>query len=87
MAEKILSARLDEGVVHQIGYLAQRLRTSKKQILERAVTELARRIEATSDTTILKQTCGAWQREKESVEHTATLGRAAFRASFGRRRR
>jgi predicted transcriptional regulator len=40
--DKIISARVDESVVRQIGLLAKQLETTKKQIIERAITFFAK---------------------------------------------
>ena len=86
MADKVLSTRLDESIVRQIGNLAQRMGTSKKHIIERAVLELTERIEGEQGTSIMRQTSGAWSR-KERPQQTVEKARAVFRASLDRRRR
>ncbi len=83
--DKVLSARIDEAVVRRIGDLARRLRTSKKDILERAVNLFAESVNKSHATDIFEQTSGAWQRS-EGPEKTVTRVRRAFRESLVRHR-
>ena len=43
--DKILSARVDESVIQRIGSLARQLNTTKKKIIEGAITLYAEKIE------------------------------------------
>ncbi len=83
--DKILSARLDESVIRQIGSLARRLKTSKKRILENAVELYAETVEADSKVDVFEKTSGAWKRP-ESAEKTVRDVRTAFNQSMKRRR-
>ena len=84
--DKILSARVDEGVVRRIGSLARRLNTSKKNVIESAVELYAQKVEGEQNTDVLEETCGAWKR-KESAEQLVRKARGAFRQSMTRRRK
>ena len=79
--DKIFSARVDEAVIKQIGNLARQLNTTKKQIIEGAVTMYARRIENEIKQDVFDQTFGAWQRE-ESATETVKKSRKAFQDSM-----
>lgn len=81
--DKILSARVDESVVQQIGNLAKQLNTSKKQIIEGAITLYAEKIEKETKKDILDQTFAAWQRN-ESARETVQKVRKSFRDSMER---
>lgn len=84
--EKIFSARLDEAVVLKIGLLARKLGTSKKAVIERAVTELAANLDDQEELDPLQLSCGAWQRD-EAPEVTVEQARRAFREGMQRYRR
>ncbi|NOY59370.1 MAG: hypothetical protein GXO75_10660 [Calditrichaeota bacterium] len=79
--DKILSARVDESVVQRIGNLARQLKTTKKQIIEGAITLYAEKIEKETKQDILDQTFGAWQRN-ESIKETVQKARKSFRDSM-----
>ena len=83
--DKIFSARMNEAVIHRIGSLARRLRTSKKRVLENAVETYAARIEQETRSDVFEETCGAWRR-KETARQTVDEARAAFRRAMERRR-
>ena len=76
--DKVLSARVDESVVRQIGLLAHQLRVSKKRILEGAVRLYAHTMRSKSELDVLEHTFGAWKR-KEKAGATAAAARQAFR--------
>jgi hypothetical protein len=84
--DKILSTRVDESVVHQIGLLARHLCTSKKQIIENAILTYAAKIDESKKLDPLEQTCGAWRR-RESADKIITAVRTAFNQSMGSPRR
>lgn len=81
--DKVLSARVDESVLSRIAILAQELHTTKKQVIESAISLYAERVKNDRNIDILDHTFGAWRRE-ESVETTVAEGRDAFRASMTR---
>ncbi len=81
--DKILSARVDESVLQRIGNLAKQLNTSKKQIIEGAITLYAEKIDKETKQDILDQTFGAWQRN-ESTGETVQRARNSFRDSMER---
>lgn len=82
----VFSARVSEAVVRRIGDLARRLRVSKKAIIERAILELADRVEGEEERDVLDHTHGVWTRE-EGPEDTVEGARRAFRDSMTRRHR
>ena len=84
--DKILSARVDEAVIHRIGSLARRLRTSKKRVIEKAVETYAAQVEREQKRDILDETFGAWKRH-EYPGQTVEEIRAAFRRSMERHKR
>jgi len=79
--DKIFSARVDESVIKQIGNLARQLNTTKKQIIEGAVSMYAQKIEKEINQDVFDQTCGAWQR-KEPAAETVNKAREAFQDSM-----
>ena len=83
--DKIFSTRVDESVIHRIGSLARRLRTSKKRVIEDAVESYAARIEQEQKSDVFEETSGAWHR-KETAGQTVDEARAAFRRAMERRR-
>ena len=81
--DKILSARIDEAIVRRISYLARRLSTSKKAVIERAISDLAERIEASDDDYEIVESFGAWRRD-ESPEESRNTARKAFQSAMER---
>ena len=84
--DKIFSTRVDEAVIHRIGSLARRLRTSKKRVIEKAVETYAAQVEREQKSDVFEETCGAWHR-KETPQQTVERARAAFRRSMERHQR
>ena len=80
----VFSARVSDAVVRRIGALARRLKVSKKTIIERAILELAERVENEEEMDVLDHTHGVWKRE-EGPEETVAGARKAFRDSMTRR--
>jgi predicted transcriptional regulator len=83
--DRILSARVDEAVHRQIGLLARKLGTSKKAVIERAVTELAASLDE-EGLDPLQLSCGAWHRHEEP-EEIVDHARQAFRDEMLRHHR
>ena len=81
--DKILSARVDEAVIHRLGTLAKKLGKTKKSILEDAICLYAEKVEKEQKIDILEQTLGAWHRS-ESPDETVETARQAFRRSVRR---
>jgi predicted transcriptional regulator len=81
--DKILSTRVDEAIIKQIGLLAQKLATTKKAIIENAVRDYFKKVETDQDVDILEKTFGAWQRT-ETPEETVRQIRNEFRKSMER---
>ncbi len=84
--DKILSSRVDEGIIRRIGSLARRLHTSKKAVIERAIAELSSRVESGDSDFEIVESFGAWRRD-ESVEETRDSARRAFQESMERHHR
>lgn len=83
--DKVLSARVSATILDQIGALAERLRTSKKNVIESAIRLYAKETkEAPHD--VFSQTFGAWKRKK-SASTLVDEARATFRASGMRHQR
>lgn len=83
--DKIFSTRIDESIIQRISYLARRLNTSKKQVIERAILSFAKNLDNDTGTDIFKQTFGSWKR-RESAEQTVKKSRKAFNESMRRNR-
>jgi hypothetical protein len=81
--DKIFSTRIDETVIDRIANLAKYLSTSKKQVIERAIFLLAKKVEDEKNTNIFKQTSGIWKRE-EPVYQTVEKARKEFNDSMQR---
>ena len=62
--DKVISTRLNESIVYQIDALANQLNTSKKNIIEQAVSELADRVNLQRGIDVFNETCGAWKRDE-----------------------
>ncbi len=71
--DKIMSTRMDESVIRQIGMLAKKLGTSKKAILENAVRTYVEKIEAEQGFDVLSDTFGSWQRDKSAAETVQSI--------------
>ncbi len=83
---KIMSTRMDEAVIRNIGMLAKRLGTSKKEVLENAVRYYVEKIESEKDFDVLTHTFGSWQRDK-SADKTVHTIKDAMRKSQERYKR
>lgn len=84
--DKILSARVDEKVLRRLAALAKRLHTSKKAVIERAISDLAERTENEPEDLELTASFGAWQRA-ESPETSVEQSRTAFQDAMERHHR
>ncbi len=83
--DKIMSTRMDETVIQNIGMLARKLGISKKAVLENAVRLYCKKMEAAQDLDILSNTFGSWKRD-ESTAETVKLVKDAMRKSQERYR-
>ena len=83
--DKILSARVDESVLHKIGALARQMGTTKKAVIEEAVRLYGEKVQS-GEADVFEQTLGAWSR-KEPPQRTVAKARQAFRGSMGRHER
>jgi len=84
--DKVLSARVDEAVIRQIGLLARELKTTKKAIIESAVRLYSEQSGLKKKIDVFETTCGSWNRS-ESAEETVNNARSAFRKSMERHHR
>jgi predicted transcriptional regulator len=78
--DKIMSARVDEDIIRQIGVLAKQLDTTKKNIIERAVKLFSQKMEKEIETGVFDQTFGTWRRN-EKTEVTVRRARKHFQNS------
>ena len=83
--DKILSARVDESTIRKIGFLARKLKKTKKAVIEEAIRFYADQSNLSQGIDILEQTCGAWNRS-QSPQETVLGVREAFRKSLERHR-
>ncbi len=81
--DKILSARVDESVLHRITSLARRLNTSKKKVIENAIHMYANKIDQQENQDVFELTNGVWHR-KESARQIVDKTRKKFRDSMER---
>ena len=84
--DRVLSARLDEAIVHRISTLARHLHTSKKRVIEDAVLLYAGTVDERAKIDVFEETCGAWKR-KESATELVRQARRQFDASMTRHHR
>jgi len=66
--DKIMSTRVNEGVIRRIGMLAKRLNISRKAVIEKAIDNYSQQIESDGDIDILTVTCGIWKRDEQPDE-------------------
>ena len=83
--DKILSARIDEGIIRRVDFLSQKLNTSKKAVIEAAILLYCQKVEEENRIDVLDQTFGSWVRE-ESPEQTVKSVRNKFQKSMERHR-
>jgi predicted transcriptional regulator len=81
--DRILSARISDKIVKQINNLSQKMHTSKKAVIEKAIELLGRKLESEQGLDVFDQTCGAWNR-KESAADIVKQAKTAFRKSMHR---
>ena len=81
--DKILSARVDESVIQQVGILARELNTSKKTIIETAIRLYSKQTGLEKKIDVFENTCGVWKRS-ETPQESISIARSAFNKSMGR---
>ena len=81
--DKVLSTRIDEGIIKRVHLLSQKLNTSKKAVIEAAILLYCQRIAEENRIDVLDQTFGSWVRE-ESPEQTVKSARNNFKESMER---
>ena len=79
----VLSARVDEATLRRLDDLARRSRKTKKALLERAILELAERMDEEDGEDFLDRTFGAWERDEDPAE-TVGAARDAFERAMRR---
>ncbi|MBD3345525.1 MAG: hypothetical protein GF401_10725 [Chitinivibrionales bacterium] len=84
--DRIFSARIDDAVYRKINNLSSKMHTSKKKIIEKAVTLLGKHFEEDKHTDVFDETCGAWKRD-EKIDKTMEKAKAAFNESMKRHQR
>ena len=67
--DKVLSARVDESIIQQIGLLARELNTSKKAIIEAAIKLYSEQTGLEEKIDVFENTCGAWKRSESPQEN------------------
>jgi len=81
--DKILSARVDEAIIRQIGRMAQKLHTSKKAVIEAAILYYAEQDKTKQPGDVFEETFGAWKRPERPGETVKQI-RQVFQASMKR---
>jgi predicted transcriptional regulator len=81
--DRILSARIDEVIYRKINDLSQRMHTSKKAVIEKAVDLLGKSFQEGNEIDVFKETSGTWKRE-ETAEETVSRIRNEFNGSMNR---
>ncbi len=81
--DKIVSARLDEGAIHQMEQVVRRLGITKKRFLEEAIRLRAQQAGHGGGPDVWAETCGAWRRREAPAQIVAAV-RSAFREAFER---
>jgi hypothetical protein len=81
--DRIFSARVDETTIRKIGLLAEKLKTTKKAIIEEAIRSYAEQSETHKILDALEESFGVWKR-REQPEETLREVREKFRRSMKR---
>ena len=84
--DRVISARIDEGVARELDLLARHLKISKKAVLEEAIRRYAAGLEEESRIDVIEHTLGAWRRDEAPAE-TVDRSRRAFEAAMTRHHR
>ncbi len=81
--DKVLSARVDEATVQQIGVLANELKISRKAVIEAAIKLYSKQTAITRRVDPIENTCGVWSRP-EKPQESVSQSRSAFNRSMQR---
>jgi GTP-sensing pleiotropic transcriptional regulator CodY len=81
--DRILSTRIDDAVYRKITYLSSKMHTSKKMIIEKAVSLLGQHFEHDKENDVFAQTCGVWK-SSETPAETVVQVKTRFRESMHR---
>jgi hypothetical protein len=84
--DKILSARIDDAVFRTITDLSQKMRSSKKAVIEKAIILLRENVDQCQGTDVFDDTFGAWKRD-EKPQAIIAKARTAFEKSIMRHQR
>lgn len=84
--DKVLSTRVSESVVREVGILARQLHTTKKAVVEGAIRLFAGKVAEDGQFDLLDAAFGAWKRD-EAPATTAKRARSAFTQSMTRHHR
>jgi hypothetical protein len=84
--DKILSARIDDAVFRTITDLSQKMHSSKKAVIEKAINLLRENVDQCKGTDVFDDTIGAWKRD-ENPEDTIAQARTLFEKSMTRHHR
>ncbi|MDP8209064.1 MAG: hypothetical protein P9L92_20540 [Candidatus Electryonea clarkiae] len=84
--DKIFSVRVDEAVINSISLLAQKLKASKKSIVENAINLYVKKVQEDQNIDILDDTFGSWRRE-QTADKIVTTSRKQFRDSMVRHKK
>ncbi len=81
--QKIFSTRLEEGVINELERVTRRKGMSKRQFLEQAICQYAKRLSKEDQSDIWSETRGAWRR-REQAGVTARRARRHFQQAMER---
>ena len=81
---KLFSARMDEYYIHLISQLAGRLKTSKKNVLEKAVAMLWSKQNQGDATHFMADAFGVWKDKTEPLETISADIKNKFTSSYHR---
>jgi hypothetical protein len=81
--DKVLSSRINEVIIQQIGILAGELGTTKKFVIESAIKMYFEQTKLSGKIAAFAKTSGAWLRS-ESPEEISKTSRSVFNQSMKR---
>jgi len=81
--DKVLSTRIDESAIQQLGLLSRKLHTSKKAVIEAAIRLYSEQSGLKEEFDVLENTCGVWKR-LETPQESISISRTAFNQAMER---
>lgn len=84
--DKVLSVRVDDSVIQQVGMLARKRNTSKKAIVEAAIRLYSGQTGIDKKNDVFEKTSGAWRRS-EIPRNSIVIARTMFNESMERHHR